>query len=72
MILETERLTLRRWNDSDAEDLYKYAGDPDVGPIAGCPPHQSIEESSSVISNVLSGTGKIYTAFASTPVPRWA
>ncbi|MBD8956899.1 MAG: RimJ/RimL family protein N-acetyltransferase, partial [Holdemanella biformis] len=26
---------LRRWEESDAEDLYKYASNPDVGPIAG-------------------------------------
>ena len=25
MILETERIILRRWEDSDAEDLYNYA-----------------------------------------------
>ena len=55
MILETERLILRRWKESDAEDLYKYASDPDVGPIAGWPPHQSIEESLDVIKNVLGG-----------------
>ncbi len=24
-VLTTERLILRRWEDSDAEDLYKYA-----------------------------------------------
>ena len=54
-MLETERLILRRWEDSDAEDLYQYAKDPDVGPIAGWPPHQSIEESRDVIRNVLSG-----------------
>lgn len=34
MTLETERLILRRWEESDAEDLYKYASNPDVGPIA--------------------------------------
>jgi len=54
-ILETTRLILRRWEDSDAEDLYKYACDPDVGPIAGWPPHQSIEESRDVIRNVFNG-----------------
>ncbi len=43
MKLETERLILREWKDSDAEDLYKYASNPDVGPIAGWPPHQSID-----------------------------
>ena len=54
-MLETERLLLRRWEDSDAENLYKYASDPDVGPIAGWPPHQSIDESLEVIRNVLNG-----------------
>lgn len=34
-MLETERLLLRRWEDSDAQSLYEYAKDPDVGPIAG-------------------------------------
>ena len=54
-MLETERLVLRRWEDSDAGDLYEYAKDPDVGPIAGWPPHQSIEESREVIKNVFTG-----------------
>ena len=53
--VETERLILRRWKDSDAESLYEYAKDPDVGPIAGWPAHQSIEESRNVIKNVFSG-----------------
>lgn len=49
MILETERLILRRWEESDAEDLYKYASNPDVGSIAGWPAHQSLDESREVI-----------------------
>ncbi|MGN0178660.1 MAG: helix-hairpin-helix domain-containing protein [Monoglobaceae bacterium] len=36
MIFETERLILCPWRKSDAEELYKYASNPDVGPIAGC------------------------------------
>ena len=55
MNLETERLVLRRWEDSDAEDLYSYAADPEVGPIAGWPPHQNVEESRNVIRTVLNG-----------------
>ena len=55
MILETKRLILRRWEESDAEDLYKYASNPNVGPIAGWPPHQSLDESKDVIKNVLNG-----------------
>ena len=54
-VLVTDRLILRRWEESDAEDLYRYASDPDVGPIAGWPPHQSIDESRDVIKNALSG-----------------
>ena len=54
-LLETKRLVLCRWNEDDAGDLYKYAADPAVGPIAGWPAHQSIEESRDVIRNVFNG-----------------
>ena len=53
MILETERLILRPWNETDAESLYEYAKDDRVGPIAGWPPHTSVENSREVINNVL-------------------
>ena len=58
-MLETKRLILRRWEESDAESLYEYAKDPDVGPIAGWPPHQSIEESKEIIKNGFHWTGGI-------------
>ena len=58
MKLETGRLILRPWEETDAESLYKYAKDPAVGPVAGWPPHKSLEESQNVIRNVL--TGKEY------------
>ena len=54
-MLETKRLILRRWEKNDAESLYEYAKDPDVGPIAGWPAHRSIEESRDVIKNVFNG-----------------
>lgn len=50
--METERLILRPWRESDAEALYKYASDPDVGPRAGWPPHKSVEESLQIIKTV--------------------
>lgn len=56
MILGTERLVLRPWEEEDAKSLYEYAKDPAVGPIAGWPPHKNIEESLYVIKNVLTGT----------------
>ena len=56
MILETIRLILRPWCEDDAEDLYKYASDPEVGPPAGWPPHTSVENSREIIRNVLSAS----------------
>ena len=55
MKLETNRLILRHWTETDAESLYNYAKDPAVGPIAGWPPHKSVAESLNVIKNVLNG-----------------
>lgn len=54
MILHTDRLILRSWEEKDAEDLYKYASHPEVGPIAGWPVHTSVENSREVIRDVLS------------------
>ena len=57
MCLKTERLILRRWEISDADSLYEYAKDPDVGPAAGWPAHESVEESRKIIDGVLSRKG---------------
>ena len=53
-MLKTNRLILRRFEESDAENIYEYAKDPDIGPIAGWPPHKSASESLDVIRNVFS------------------
>ncbi|MET1013821.1 MAG: GNAT family N-acetyltransferase [Paenisporosarcina sp.] len=47
--IETDRLLLRSWQKEDAEDLYAYAKDDRVGPMAGWAPHQNVEESLEVI-----------------------
>ena len=54
-MLETERLILRKWTEEDAESLFEYAKDPEIGPVAGWPPHKSVEESRAVIKNVFDG-----------------
>lgn len=51
-MMQTERILLRPWQESDAEALYKYASDPIVGDRAGWPPHQSVDESREVIRTV--------------------
>ena len=52
--MKTERLILRPWTEEDAASLYKYAQNPNIGPIAGWPPHTSIENSREVIRDILS------------------
>ena len=51
-MMETNRIILRPWRESDAEALFEYASDPDVGPRAGWPPHKSVEESLEVIRSI--------------------
>ena len=50
--METNRILLRPWRESDAEALFKYASDPEVGPRAGWPPHKNVEESLGIIRTV--------------------
>ena len=54
MIFETERLILRPWQEDDAEDLFQYASDPEIGLPAGWPPHISVENSREIIHHILS------------------
>lgn len=54
MQLITERLILCPWAETDAGDLYRYAKDDRVGPIAGWPPHSSVDNSAEIIRTVFS------------------
>ena len=55
--LETRRLILRPFRDSDAADVFDYARDPRVGPAAGWPPHKSPAESLEIIRTVFAAPG---------------
>lgn len=55
--METERIILRPWRESDAESLFKYASDPELGPRAGWLPHKSVEESREIIRTIFSAEG---------------
>lgn len=48
----TPRLQLRAYTLNDAQGLYEYAKNPNVGPTAGWKPHESVEESRKVIQDV--------------------
>lgn len=54
MILKTENLILRPWEEGDAEYLYHFAKNPKIGPIAGWPPHECVEFSLNIINTVFS------------------
>lgn len=68
-VLVTERLVLRPWEEADAEELYRYAKDPDIGPIAGWPPHESPEASRQAIRDFLSSPGTYAVVLRETGLP---
>lgn len=49
LVIKTDRLILRAFNDNDLEDLYAYAKTPGLGEMAGWPHHKSIEDSKEVL-----------------------
>ncbi len=51
--IETPRLLLRPFRESDVEDLYAYASVDGVGQMAGWKPHASIEKSRNVLNMFL-------------------
>ena len=47
--IETERLILRPWRETDAEDFYEYASVPGVGEMAGWAHHENMEKSLQIL-----------------------
>lgn len=68
-ILETGRLVLRPWVVGDAAELYRYASNPRVGPIAGWPPHESVEQSREIIEAVFSAPETYAVVLRETGLP---
>lgn len=50
VVLQTERLLLRPFQDSDLEDFFAYASVPGVGEMAGWPHHRTLEDSRAVLA----------------------
>ena len=49
VVLETDRLILREWEETDLNDFFEYASVDGVGQMAGWQPHKNIEESKFVL-----------------------
>lgn len=50
--ITTERLTLRAFQESDAQDVFDACSNPILGHNAGWPPHQTIEDSLFYINEI--------------------
>lgn len=68
-MLETERLWLRPWREDDAEACYKYAKNPNIGPMAGWLPHESVQQSRDIIKNILSASNNYAVILKETMEP---
>ena len=51
--IETERLILRPFKESDLEDFYEYASVKGVGEMAGWNPHKNIGESAAILDEFI-------------------
>ena len=53
VIIDTPRLILRSWQESDLDDFYEYASVDGVGEMAGWKHHESLEESRSILRDFI-------------------
>lgn len=67
--IETGRLLLRPWKSDDAEECFKYASDPEIGPNAGWKVHTSVEDSKHIIDTVLSAPETYAVILKETSLP---
>ena len=51
--LQTERLILRPWRETDLDDFYEYASVDGVGQMAGWLPHESKETTQTVLDSFI-------------------
>lgn len=55
-VFETERLIIREVDYCDIDDMFEYSQLPNVGPMAGWPPHSSKIETKLIIQSFLNKT----------------
>lgn len=60
MTIETERLLLRPVTADDAQDIFEYSSEPDVGSNAGWKPHETTEETIKIMNEIFIGQQNIF------------
>lgn len=58
--LETERLILRNITSDDANDIFEYSQNPNVGLNAGWKPHETILETRQIMNTIFIGQPNIF------------
>lgn len=59
-MITTQRLILRTLTQDDANDLFEYSKDEEVGTNAGWKPHESLEESKQILKEVFLGQEDVF------------
>lgn len=54
-IIKTERLILRKWEESDLDDFFEYASVEEIGQMAGWPPHKSKDDTLNILNSFILG-----------------
>ena len=54
-VIDTERLRLRAWRETDLRDFHEYASVAGVGEMAGWKHHKSIDETRAALRSIIAG-----------------
>lgn len=54
-IIKTERLILRKWEESDLDDFFEYASVEEIGKMAGWPRHTSKDDTLNILNSFIQG-----------------
>ena len=65
-IIDTPRLHLRPWDDTDAPALYELARDPRIGMLCGWTPYEHIDDAHEALSTFLAAPDSYAVTLAST------
>ncbi len=70
-ILETERLLLRPFRETDLQELFECCQNPNLGNNAGWEPHKSIEDSKEVLHTVFMGNEGVFAIILKKIIHWW-